>query len=144
MKSLLNKQLYPSFGLHCYIIRCFKIQHAHEDRSDCIALFVATYPHPLDGRTGSLLERVLRQFSAAARGKNDRAAKILDKALFAKRIDGAEQQDHKLRGGVKVAIWDAEDVKYVYGELVNSYKPYVENELVVKPKPKPTMGIGDL
>ncbi|KAK6503259.1 hypothetical protein TWF481_008288 [Arthrobotrys musiformis] len=87
------------------------------------------YPHPLDGRTGPLLtahERILRRFSATVRDKNDWTTKILDKALFAKWIDEAEKQDHKLRGW-KVALWDAENIRFVYGELINAYKPFVEN-----------------
>ncbi|KAK6536733.1 hypothetical protein TWF281_000951 [Arthrobotrys megalospora] len=89
------------------------------------------YPHPLDGRTGPLLtvhEQILRRFSAAVRDKNDWTTKVLNKELVAKWIDEAEKQDRKLRGmsQSKVAVWDAEDINYVYGELMNAYKPYVE------------------
>ncbi|KAK6351337.1 hypothetical protein TWF718_004501 [Orbilia javanica] len=88
------------------------------------------YPHPLDQLDPldplTAHEGALRRFSAAVRDNSDWTTKILDKALFVRWVSEAEENDCKLRKGINVAVWDAEDVKYVYGELINSYKPYVE------------------
>ncbi|KAK6361433.1 hypothetical protein TWF730_005161 [Orbilia blumenaviensis] len=86
------------------------------------------YPHPLDGCTAPVLtehEQILRRFSAAVRENQNWATEIADKKLVAKWIEEAEKKDRSgdLR---RIVVWDREQIEYVYGELLNSYKPFVE------------------
>ncbi|KAF3913337.1 hypothetical protein ABW20_dc0103964 [Dactylellina cionopaga] len=87
------------------------------------------YPHPLDGKTyGTLIpyrEKCLRRFSSAVREKKNWTEKIMDRSLFVKWIVQAEDQDRDL-DGMLVVTWDIPEVEFIYKELVEGYKPYVE------------------
>ncbi|KAK6540654.1 hypothetical protein TWF694_008047 [Orbilia ellipsospora] len=87
------------------------------------------YPHPLDGKTyGRVVgyrERCMREFSQAVREKPNWTEKILDRSLFVKWIREAEVQNREM-GDTDVVVWDVPQVKLVYDELLNAYKPYVE------------------
>ncbi|KAK6497880.1 hypothetical protein TWF481_012279 [Arthrobotrys musiformis] len=91
-----------------------------------------TYPHPLDGKLSfaeamTYKETYVRSFSAAVRNKPNWTEKILDKVLFAKWLREAQEQAPLCDGGRhRVLTWDEDDVGYVYNELVNVYKPFVE------------------
>ncbi|KAJ6256441.1 hypothetical protein Dda_8942 [Drechslerella dactyloides] len=88
------------------------------------------YPHPLDGEHVSealtFREQYLRQFSGAIRNKTNWTEKILDRALFAKWLREALENGGSVSYGKKINIWNREDVAFVYRELTEGYKPYVE------------------
>ncbi|EWC43842.1 hypothetical protein DRE_07286 [Drechslerella stenobrocha 248] len=88
------------------------------------------YPHPLeDDVTAEPLtfrEQYIRAFSCAIRDKPNWTEKILDRALFVKWVKEAQQQGPNLSSGRKVVMWDGNEIEFVYGELVERYKAYVE------------------
>ncbi|KAK6511026.1 hypothetical protein TWF506_010110 [Arthrobotrys conoides] len=92
----------------------------------------SSYPHPLDGKPSfataiTYKETYVRLFSDAVRNKPNWTEKILDRKLFAKWLREAQEQPPPCDGGKhRVLTWDEEDVAYVYDELVNVYKPFVE------------------
>ncbi|EPS41928.1 hypothetical protein H072_4132 [Dactylellina haptotyla CBS 200.50] len=88
------------------------------------------FQHPLDPDAESLepltfREQYLRAFSQAIRGKPNWTEKVLDRALFAKWLREAQVND-TVSNWRKILTWDKDDVQFVYDELVNKYKPYVE------------------
>ncbi|KAF3928731.1 hypothetical protein AA313_de0207408 [Arthrobotrys entomopaga] len=89
------------------------------------------YPHPLDGERvwGSTLpyrEQYLRLFSAAVRNKPGWTEKITNRELFAKWLREAQKHHDTVQGDNKILTWNPDDIKYVYAELMECYKPYVE------------------
>ncbi|KAK6527301.1 hypothetical protein TWF281_010488 [Arthrobotrys megalospora] len=87
------------------------------------------YPHPLDVYKGRCLgrrEQYLRNFSHAVRSKPNWTEKILDRALVAKWLREAAKQDNFCPQEYEVITWDRNDIDFVYTELVEGYKAYVE------------------
>ncbi|KAK6354433.1 hypothetical protein TWF730_008837 [Orbilia blumenaviensis] len=90
-----------------------------------------SYPHPLDGTPswGTAIpfkESYIRAFSAAVRDKPGWVEKILDKKLFVKWLREAQAKTVFSDELHRVLTWDGDDVGYVYEELVETYKPFVE------------------
>ncbi|KAK6529906.1 hypothetical protein TWF281_009060 [Arthrobotrys megalospora] len=90
-----------------------------------------SYPHPLDGRSSwadalTFKETYVRAFSASVRDKPNWTEKILDRELFAKWLREAQAKD-PLSDGHRVLTWDADDVACVHEELVDAYRPFVED-----------------
>ncbi|KAK6359800.1 hypothetical protein TWF696_000937 [Orbilia brochopaga] len=83
------------------------------------------YPHPLDpepnGKVVTLREQMLRKFSHSVRNKPNWTEKILDRELFTKWLKEAHTQEDK-----DLVTWQADDINFVYDELIKRYKPYVE------------------
>ncbi|KAK6522407.1 hypothetical protein TWF281_002969 [Arthrobotrys megalospora] len=86
------------------------------------------FPHPSDGRMSEPMpyrEACIRRFSAAIRNKPNWTEKILDRRLFAKWLRETKEADSYPRGH-KTLIWEKDDIDFVYEELTERYKPYVE------------------
>ncbi|KAF3914357.1 hypothetical protein AA313_de0209110 [Arthrobotrys entomopaga] len=92
--------------------------------------FPMFYPHPLDpdydpSEPLTFREQYLRNFSQAVRDKPNWTEKILDRTLVTKWLREAQAQD-RISSWRKVMTWNRDDIDFVYDELVNRYKPYVE------------------
>ncbi|KAF3927982.1 hypothetical protein ABW20_dc0110083 [Dactylellina cionopaga] len=90
---------------------------------------VPLFPHPLDEETTvpalTFREQYLRQFSQAIRNKPNWTEKVLDRSLLVKWLRETQLQN-RIAGWHKVVTWNKEDIAFVYKELVEGYKPYVE------------------
>ncbi|KAJ6263499.1 hypothetical protein Dda_2063 [Drechslerella dactyloides] len=88
------------------------------------------FPHPLDGPQSyrnamPYREQYLRAFSAAVREKPNWTGKVLDRQLFAKWVREAQLQDN-FSSDHAVLTWMPDDIEFAYRELVDEYKPFVE------------------
>ncbi|KAK6334171.1 hypothetical protein TWF696_002672 [Orbilia brochopaga] len=70
-------------------------------------------------------EQYIRSFSAAVRDKPNWTEKVLDRSLFVKWVREAQRQNHTA-GDHDVLTWVAEDIQFAFQELVDAYKPFVE------------------
>ncbi|KAJ6256768.1 hypothetical protein Dda_8635 [Drechslerella dactyloides] len=87
------------------------------------------YPHPLSGdyylKPLCRRELSLRRVSAIIREKPDWTNAIMDRATFTQWL--REEVNTNICTSGRFEIWDSDDVKYIYEELVNRYKPFVEH-----------------
>ncbi|KAK6503869.1 hypothetical protein TWF481_008872 [Arthrobotrys musiformis] len=87
------------------------------------------YPHPLDDdNTTDVLtwrEQYIRNLSSAVRNKPNWTEKILDRALVAKWIREALVQTQFWQAK-KILAWNREDIEFFYKELIEGYKPFVD------------------
>ncbi|KAF3272404.1 hypothetical protein TWF970_010031 [Orbilia oligospora] len=93
------------------------------------------FPHPLDDHTTEVItwrEQYLRNFSCAIRNKPNWTEKILDRALVVKWIREAQDQT-RVWQWKKIMTWNQEDIEFAYKELVEGYKPFVDE---AKKKPE--------
>ncbi|KAF3100384.1 hypothetical protein TWF569_006690 [Orbilia oligospora] len=93
------------------------------------------FPHPLDDHTTEVItwrEQYLRNFSCAIRNKPNWTEKILDRTLVVKWIREAQDQT-RIWQWKKILAWNQEDIEFAYKELVEGYKPFVDE---AKKKPE--------
>ncbi|KAF3295500.1 hypothetical protein TWF132_001544 [Orbilia oligospora] len=94
------------------------------------------YPHPTEIFARPILyrEQYLRKFSASIREEENWTEKITDRSFIANKLREAASTDG-LRIGKRIHVWDKDDVDFVYQELIQKYKPYVEEckEIGIQP-----------
>ncbi|KAK6512954.1 hypothetical protein TWF506_009116 [Arthrobotrys conoides] len=85
------------------------------------------YPHPTEVFASPLFyrEQYLRKFSASIREEINWTEKITDRKFIANKLREAASVDG-LVFGKRIHVWDKEDLGYIYNELTQEYKPYVE------------------
>ncbi|KAK6527476.1 hypothetical protein TWF694_004464 [Orbilia ellipsospora] len=124
---LLKKLRLKSNNLNAYCAHTLQTMSASDSGDTDVPV---VYPHPLDADYDpaeplTFREQYLRNFSQAIRNKPNWTEKILDRALVAKWLREAQAQD-RISSWRKVMTWNRDDINFVYDELVNKYKPYVE------------------
>ncbi|KAK6515808.1 hypothetical protein TWF281_004398 [Arthrobotrys megalospora] len=87
----------------------------------------ALYPHPTEILAQPLLyrEQYLRNFSARLREEINWTEKIINRSFVATKLKEVAVRDGLLFGK-RIHVWCKEDIDYVYKELMERYKPYVE------------------